>query len=156
MHMIYKALVHSMPDVHLRKLQGLVHQCFTTEIVTLPTLRSYDYAMIAQTNGQFIGALFARISMDKQQHEISKFCVAPHMQGGGLGADMLDALHSELSATDTVIVLYVDPGIWHDRLVSFYERNGLFVVAQNEIETMMASKLLASPEAYKGNDAWPE
>lgn len=158
MHMIYKTLVHSMPEVHLRKLQALVHQCFSTEIVPLSTLRSYDYAIIAQDNGQFVGTIFVRISMDEQQHEVNKFCVAPHMRGAGLGAEMLGVLQSEVPAAVT-IVLYVwtdayrsSAGKWHDRLVSFYERNGLFIAAQNEEETMMTSKLLASPEAYKGND----
>lgn len=151
MHMIYKTLVHSMPDVHLRKLQALVHQCFSNEIVPLSTLRSYDYAIIAQEKGQFIGTLFVRISMDMEQHEVSKFCVAHHMRGAGLGVEMLAALKDEMPETSTIL-LYVDPGKWHDRLVSFYERNGLFIAAQNDEETMMTSKLLASPEAYKGND----
>lgn len=151
MHLIYKVLVHSMPEVHLRKLQALLHQCFSSELVSIPTLRAYDYAILAQSNGQFIGTLFARISMDKQQHEISKFCVAPHKRGIGVGAEMLAFLQNELPKQEN-IVLYVDAGKWHDRLVSFYERNGFLITAQNEKETMMATKLPTTTELYKGND----
>ena len=139
MHMIYKALVHSMPEVHLRKLQALVHQCFNTELVLLSTLRAYDYAILAQVNGQIVGALFVRIAMDREQHEVNKFCVAPHMRGTGLGSEILTFLFDELPQ-NTSVVLYVNFGKWHDRLVSFYERHGLQITAQNEKETMMSSK----------------
>jgi GNAT superfamily N-acetyltransferase len=150
MHLVYKALVHSMPDVHLRKLQALVHKCFSFEMTPLTTLRAYDYAVLVQDKGRFVGSLFVRISQDNEQHEISKFCVLPEMRGQGIGAEMLALVQSELPPT-SAIVLYVDAGECHDRLVSFYERNGLCIAAQNEQETMMCSKLLASQEAYKGS-----
>jgi GNAT superfamily N-acetyltransferase len=153
MHLVYKALVHSMPDVHLRKLQALVHQCFNAEMTTLTTLRSYDYAVLVQDAGLFIGSLFVRVSKDNEQHQVNKFCVAPKMRGQGIGAEMLAVLQSELPPT-SAIVLYVDSGECHDRLVSFYERNGLCIAAQNEQETMMCSKLLTSQEAYKGGTDW--
>ena len=151
MHLMYKVLVDCMPEVHLRKLQALVHQCFNSELVSISMLRTYNYAIIAQLNGKFIGTLLARISKDEQQHEISKFCVAPHMRGTGVGAEMLAFLQNELP-TKSSIILYVDAGKCHDRLVSFYERNGLLIAAKNETETMMASKLVAPMAPYKGNE----
>jgi hypothetical protein len=53
------------------------------------------------------------------------------------------------------LVLYVDRGASHDRLVQFYERNGLSIAAQNEKETMMASKPAAPRPEYKGDAECP-
>jgi hypothetical protein len=59
MHMVYKVLVSCLPPPHLCKLLTLVRSCFVDAYnLTFDDLRLFDYAIVAQNKGQFVGVLF--------------------------------------------------------------------------------------------------
>jgi hypothetical protein len=128
MHLVYKLLVSCLPEPHMYKLLCLVRMCFKNQYhLNINDLRLFDYAIVAQKEGQFVGVLFVNkrtmhhdltnpdsdctdsIFLDsfhhatpETVHEIQYLCVLERFRNNNIASELLDCCKKELSENTEV------------------------------------------------------
>jgi|TARA_B100001094_G_C18156977_1_gene787040 hypothetical protein len=150
MQLVYKVIVSCLPDVHLIKLLRLVQNCFPNKYnLDINDLRLFNYAIVSQQDGQFVGVLFVKNIFDNV-HEVQNFCVLPRFRNNGLGSELIRCCQSELPKECT-IGIYIDSVYGNenlipemksklaDRLICLFERHE-FHVSEHEDVTLQEQK----------------
>lgn len=104
-------------------------------------VKQHTYCCMVYTGDSFCltGLVMVREFLDhlgKRAHELSSLCVDEDSRGRGLGSALLQHVRAGMRGND-YLKLFVDAGDTHDRLVAFYQRNGLRAVYTNDQETCM-------------------
>lgn len=128
MHMVYKVLVSCLPPPHLCKLLTLVSSCFVDAYnLTVDDLRLFDYAIVAQNKGQFVGVLFVskrtnhnndvpldsigsgdachdsvHLEPPETVHDIQYLCVCKEFRKHNIASELLECCKAELAANEEV------------------------------------------------------
>ena len=153
MHLVYKMLVPCLPESHLNKLLFLVRNCFPYAYdLSIHDLRAFNYAIVAQQEGQFVGVLFVQTQIrhpdpadytpPETEHNIHYLCVLERFRRDNIASELLQCCKTD-SAADT------EPGTiarlrvsfparlfltddTRQRLIAFFERHDFSI--QGEIE----------------------
>lgn len=128
MHLVYKLLVSCLPEPHMYKILCLVRTCFRNQYhLNINDIRLFDYAVVAQKEGQFVGVLFVKkrtihpnfmhVDVDcpdstfpdpvhnttpETVHEIQYLCVLERFRNNNIASELLDCCKTELSENKEV------------------------------------------------------
>ena len=108
-------------------------------------VRQHTYCVMLYTGDSLcLSALvLARVvpeHVGRKMHELNSFCVDHEFRRTGLGSELLRHTREQLQGSD-YLKLFVDAGASHDRLVRFYQKNGMYTVYSNDVETCLQSTM---------------
>ena len=92
---------------------------------------NFDFIVTAMKDDMLVGC--ATITLYEQYENIQCFCVTIQERSNNIGRNLLDYIKTVVASKQ--LVLHVDQGPWHDRLVKFYKSQGFRIFLKNQKET---------------------
>lgn len=114
----YKALVGSLPATNKVKVVQLINQ-FSGDIIDLTDLDAYNYGVISQGQGMYLGVFLVKEHLEGKCKEfaVSHFALSPKHHSDDNGMNMIALLKEEMQAGDSIkIALPVHSSIKKDNL----------------------------------------
>lgn len=134
MHMVYHIAASIMPVKILAQLRVLQRESFEGKQIDLA---NYAYIVLVQEACNIVGACCLREHDPAVARSLECLCVHKNYRRKGIGSSIIEYVQKELG--DLPIVLHIDNGFSHNRLLGFYQARNFEIVEQCDKETMMAT-----------------
>ena len=99
----YKALVGSLPATNKVKVVQLINQ-FSGDIIDFQDLEAYNYGVISQGHGMYIGVFLVKEHLEGtcKEFAVSHFALSPKHHSDETGMNMIALLREGMKAGDSI------------------------------------------------------